>query len=156
MMFNDPLKGLTVGDTMTREVFAVAPETTLAAVAGMFAKRRISGAPVIDETGRPLGVVTVSDLFNPNRPTEDGKALFYRVTHHGVEPLAGRDGTVADVMSHFILSIGPESPLCDAIRLMAADHVHRILVIDNGNLVGIVSTMDVMRALTGAAGRSVA
>jgi hypothetical protein len=60
----------------------------------------------------------------------------------------GHVGTVAAVMSPFILSIGPESPVSDAIRLMAADHVHRILVIDDGNLVGIVSTMDVMRALT--------
>jgi len=150
MTFNDPLRGLTVAGTMTREVFAVAPETTLGAVAGLFAKRHISGAPVVDEAGRPLGVVTLSDLLfpNPNRPPENEKAFFYRITHHGVEPLAMRDGTVADVMSHFILSIGPESPLREAIRLMAADRVHRLLVIDGGNLVGIISSMDVLRALS--------
>jgi len=53
-------------------------------------------------------------------------------------------------MSHYILSIGPESPLREAIRLMTADHVHRLLVMDGGNLVGIVSSMDVMRALSRA------
>ena len=150
MTFNDAFGGMTVRETMTREVFAVARETTLDAVAALFAKRHISGAPVVDKAGRPLGVVTLSDLLcpNPNRPPEDEKAFFYRITDHRVVPLGVRGGTVADVMSHFILSVGPESPLGEAIRLMASDAVHRLLVIDGGNLVGIISSMDVLRALT--------
>jgi len=54
---------------------------------------------------------------------------------------------VADVMSPFILSVRPETALMDAAKLMVDDDVHRLLVTAEGRLVGIVSSMDVLRGL---------
>lgn len=153
MQANDPLAGLTVAGAMTREVFAVAPDTALGAVAGLFAKLHITGAPVVDREGHATGVITLTDIVGPGprRPAGQGKPLYYRITHEGLEPrsedVGVRAGTVADVMSRFVLAVGPETPLREAIRLMMADRVHRLLVIKDGKLVGVLSSMDVLKAI---------
>ena len=58
---------LTVTDCMTREIYAVAPETSLEVVARIFSSKHISGAPVVDKQGHGLGVVTLQDLVDPDR-----------------------------------------------------------------------------------------
>src|SRR3990170_3696079 len=120
---------LTVAEIMTREIFAVAPDTSLTTAARLFATRHISGAPGIDAPGKPLGVVTQTDLCDPDRDRTDriGRSLFYRVSHHP-EMIRGDDalspeGVVADVMSPFILSVRPETALMDAAKLMVDDDV---------------------------------
>lgn len=147
---------LKVGDVMTREVIAVAPDTSLVTTARLFAARHITGAPVIDPDGRPIGVVTQTDLTDPDRDRTNrpGKSIFYQVTHHARivqgDDATTADGIVADVMSPFVLAIDPNAPLMEAIRLMVSDDVHRLLVTREGKLVGIVTSMDVLRALAGA------
>ncbi|MBI2892704.1 MAG: CBS domain-containing protein [Deltaproteobacteria bacterium] len=139
---------------MSRDVLAVAPDTSLATAARLFATRRISGAPVIDPDGRPRGVVTQTDLVDPDRDRTDreGISLYYRVTPDGAEPQGDRtvseDGVVADVMSPYVFAIGAEAPLVEAIRTMVTESVHRLLVEEGGKLVGIVTSMDVLRALS--------
>jgi CBS domain-containing membrane protein len=148
------MKMMTVGDIMTREVFALAPDTSLATAARLFARRHITGAPVIDRQARLLGVVTLTDLVDPARDRTDriGQARFYRLNDHATsivwddEGAVTPDGVVADVMSPFVLSIRPDASVVDAARLMVADDVHRLLVVDGGQMVGIVSSMDVLRA----------
>ena len=58
---------LTVTDCMSREIFAVAPETSLEVAARLFSGRHISGAPVVDEATRAVGVLTLNDLCDPDR-----------------------------------------------------------------------------------------
>jgi len=144
---------LTVGDAMTREVLALAPDTGLATAARLFATRHITGAPVIDPSGRVLGVVTQTDLVDPDRGRSDqpGHSIYYRIsdghTFAQGEALVDAEGVVSDVMSPSVLAIGPKGPLLEAVRTMVAEGVHRLLVADEGKLVGIISSMDVLRAL---------
>jgi len=146
---------LLVRDIMTRDVVAVAPDTSLSVVAKLFRERHISGAPVIDGDARPIGVITLADLVYPIAPGTlegRGKSVFYIVTEdatqlRSVDVPCRREGVVRDVMLAFVLSVPPDKPVRDAVRLMVADEIHRLLVVDEGRLVGIVSTMDVMRML---------
>ena len=148
---------LTVGDAMTREVLALAPDTGLSTAARLFATRHITGAPVIDPNGRVLGVVTQSDLVDPDRERTDheGQSIYYRIsdghTFAQGEPIVDREGVVEDVMSPSVLAIGPRAPILEAVREMVAEGVHRLLVADDGKLVGIITSMDLLRTLLRAA-----
>jgi predicted transcriptional regulator len=144
-----------VADMMTKDVFAVAPETSLIAAARLLANRHITGAPVVDPTGRVIGVLTLADLADPDRSRSDrlGSSLFYYRAHgqlqiaHGEAPVTA-EGVVGDVMSPFVLSVSAKASLLDAVRLMLADDVHRLFVLDEGRLLGIITTMDVLRAIS--------
>jgi len=147
---------LLVRDIMTHDVFAVAPDTNLTTVARLLSERSISGAPVIDSESRPVGVISRSDLIRPiGKGASDGpgKSIFYLVTNDATvvtsaEVTCTRVGIASDVMQRFVLSVTPDRSVMDAVRLMVADEVHRLLVVEEGKLVGILSSMDVMKALT--------
>ena len=56
-----------VSDVMTHKVFAVSPDTSLETAARLFAQKRVSGVPVVDASGEVVGVVSASDLNDPDR-----------------------------------------------------------------------------------------
>lgn len=54
--------------------------------------------------------------------------------------------TVAEAMTRTVITVGPETPARAAARLMTQFDIHRVLVLDDGNLCGVLSSMDVVRA----------
>lgn len=142
-----------VRDAMTAAVYAVGRDTSLETVARLLAVRHVTGVPVVDDAGRAVGVVTMGDLTDPDRgrSTRHGRSVYYRVQEGRAEALCGavatEPGIVEDVMSRFVLSIEPTAPLDDAMRAMVASGVHRLLVITRRRLVGIITSMDILRAV---------
>jgi CBS-domain-containing membrane protein len=121
---------LKVADIMTKNVMTVAPDTKLDDLAWGLTQKGVSGAPVRDAAGHLLGLVTKSDLANPARPIE----------------LSG--ATAEDVMSPVVFAVKSDEPVLDAAKRMVETGCHRLVVIDDhGHLAGIISTMDVVRAL---------
>jgi CBS domain-containing protein len=149
---------VTVADVMTRDVFAVAPNTSLETAARLFATQRISGAPVVGTSGRPIGVVSLSDLTDPDRAvsTREGYPMFYRVDEDGMHSIGDDvevgEGRVEDVMSPFVFSIESTAALLVAARRMVEEGVHRLLVMDGAELVGVVSSIDLLRGFVRSAG----
>ena len=142
---------------MTLEVYAVAPDTGLDVTGRLLYSRHISGAPVVDSRGAAVGVVTAKDLVDPDRrrSVEPGSSTVYRLTSGGCEKLdggpAGAPGRAADVMTSFVVAVSPATELRDAARLMVAEDIHRLFVIDERKqIIGIVSSMDLLRALLAA------
>jgi len=140
-----------VMDVMTREVFAVAPDTGLETAARLFAHRGISGAPVV--SGRSIvGVVSVSDLVDPDRDhgLDPGYPLYYRIAdgfaHELGDHVLPQEGRVADVMTRTVVSIDADATIFDAAERMLALGVHRLLVLRGDELVGIVTTVGLLRA----------
>ena len=149
------MQDLLVQDIMTRDVYAVAPDTDLGTVAALFSLRHISGVPVVDESGRPVGIVTKTDLLAPGtrRRSQGGRPIYYRLRDGAIQALGSprednvaQDGVAGDVMSAYLFTVSPTSPVVDAMRLMTGDEVHRVVVADGGRIVGIVTTMDLLRA----------
>lgn len=146
----------TVDSIMTRDIIAFAPESSVVTASRVLASKHVGGAPVVDEKGRPVGVVTLTDLVDPDRHRSDGdgESLYYRILE-GECDLIGTvstddipgEGIVGDVMSPYAFSVSPDTTLMDAIRLMVSDNIHRLLVVDAGKLVGIVSSMDMLKAM---------
>lgn len=137
---------------MSRDVYAVSPDTSLETASRMLAQRRISGAPVI-EKGRVVGVVTANDLVDPDADVSDssGYPLYYRVSDGLAEELGDhvrvRPGRVMDVMTPAVISIPADAPVVDAASRMLQLGIHRLLVLgDDDELAGVVSTIDLLRA----------
>jgi CBS domain-containing protein len=121
-------RAATVADIMTKELVILDSRTSLDVAARILSERRIGGAPIVSPEGEPLGMVTRADLLDPRH--------------------ASTDASVESAMTRLLYAVRPTDPALAAIRLMAAENIHRVVVVDpQGKLVGIVTSMDVVRAL---------
>jgi len=147
----------TVADVMTRDMVAVAPHTAIATVASTLAKHRISGVPVVDAGGKAIGVVSATDLVNPDREASDARG--FPVVYHIADGWASPSiegggllpGCARDVMTPLAFTIEQSASLEDAARVMIEQRIHRLLVVDKGMLSGIVSTLDLLAGMVGPA-----
>jgi CBS-domain-containing membrane protein len=137
-----------VAEVMSRRVVSVEPETSLKEAAGIMLQAGVSGLPVVDADGRLVGIITEADFLDQeaehswSRPWRLLDGVFGR----GEEALA-RAERVADVMTRDVVTVAPDTPLPGAARTMLEQKVKRLPVIDDtGDLVGIVSRADVMKA----------
>jgi predicted transcriptional regulator len=148
------MAALTVTDCMTREIFAVAPDTSLEVAARLLVNHHISGAPVVDVEGRGVGVLTLNDLSDPDRPRGAGmgSGTCYKISSGILDRFDGgkvtTPGRADDIMTAFVVQVPGDMPVRDAMRLMVTDGIHRLFVHDGERRVaGIVTSMDVLRAL---------
>ena len=121
------LEGVSVDEIMTREVDTVSSEATVAELMERIAVERHMGYPVVN--GGLRGLVTFQDAV--------------------AVPLDRRDRTrVGDISSKEIVSIEPNAPALDALKRMSNRKIGRLLVTDGGQLVGILTRTDLMRAVS--------
>ncbi len=110
-------------------VFLRASNTLLEAWSALHA-HAISGAPVLNEVGRLVGIVSKADLADPRHQP----------------PTAS--GTVEGAMTRVVYAVRAEDPVMTAVRLMSDQAIHRAMVVnDDGTIAGIVAPMDILRAL---------
>ncbi len=120
-----------VAELMTRDVHCATSSLALEVVAELMTNLGIGSAPVVDDDGHPLGIVTKTDLLRAAR-----------------EPLRHGDQrrTVGEVMTPIAFSISDRASVAQAAALMAFEHVHHVPVLSaEGRVVGIVSSLDVAR-----------
>ncbi|HXU72295.1 MAG TPA: CBS domain-containing protein [Polyangia bacterium] len=126
-----------VGALMSGEVVCVSASLKRGEAIALFLDRGLSGAPVVDDAGRPLGMLTRSDLLGA-----------------AIEKPA--PSTVADIMMPIAYTLAENDPLSRGAALMAAEGVHHLPVLgDQGRVVGLISTLDVTRWLARQAGYEV-
>jgi CBS domain-containing protein len=145
-------------DLMQRNVGIIDASATLAELERAFADANVSGFPVVD-VGGVVGVVSRTDVVRRLAASEEDAppSSFYGeidgVTYEAKSfgDLAARHGRdidsvrVCDVMSTHVVSVAPDAPLTEVARALVEHHVHRVLVVDGTNLVGIVSSLDLAR-----------
>lgn len=139
-----------VDDLMTRDVVAVRADTSLKEVARLLAERRVSGAPVVDEEGRVLGVVSEADILARERGAgrERFDLLAWLSEWNGEtanDKLAAL--TAGEAMSTPAVTIRAGESLTKAAAYLVDRGVNRLPVVgDDGRLVGILSRADLVRA----------
>lgn len=153
------MEGMRTRDVMRRAVLSVGPNTSIAALEDYLVEHRVSGVAVV-EGGRLVGVVSRSDIV---RSLSLGRAIEGLLVEGltqgdlpGAEPpteftlppstLAHLSGkTVRDVMSAAPVTVDPDTPL-DVLAQTMIDHaIHRVFVVSGGTLVGVVSSLDLVR-----------
>lgn len=155
------LQADTATDLMTTTPISLNQDATVAEAAAFLVDKEISAAPVIDEAGRAVGVVSHTDIvrhvLGPDagqRPRDEH--VGYRITDFLLPPavqdfLRGPKADsvrVRDILTPTILSVAPDDSALTVVAQLLALKVHRLFVIDKtGVLVGVVSTFDVLRKL---------
>jgi CBS domain-containing protein len=125
-------------------------------VAKIFVEEGITGAPVVDDMGHPIGVISQTDLVAHDLTTEREltvEAPFYRRPHDDVlQPSRGFQieevpaDTVQDVMTPFLVTVEETTPIRELAARMAKFGIHRLIVVDDDQQVsGIVTSMDILR-----------
>jgi CBS domain-containing protein len=153
------LEAVTAADVMADGPVSLRATAGVREALALFTDKSYSAAPVIDEAGHPVGVLSRSDLLVHER--EHGVKIghspayfFEQEVRHGKKVPEGfeiedvDDCTVGDLMTPAVFSVPPETPVDKVIAEMVALHVHRLFVVDHsGTLVGVISTMDILKRL---------
>ena len=149
----------TAADLMTANPVSIRRGATVSEAAAFLAMRGFSAAPVIDDAGRPVGVVSRTDLLAHQGPSAghiNGSPEYYERLGRPVFGEGGSDGaaspeaTVADAMTPVVFCVRPGTPAPKVVEKMLALKVRRLFVVDDdGVLTGVISTTDVVRKLRG-------
>lgn len=143
-------------DLMTSPVYVLPSSASIPEAAELLLSWRVSGAPVVDRHGRPIGVFTLKDLaryvrdraqedLGPAEPTLERRDL--AGCRWPWELLEG--AVVSDLMTYGMATVFPETPLRDVVHTMLSLGIHRVIVVgEEGRIEGIITTMDVMRWLS--------
>jgi CBS-domain-containing membrane protein len=137
---------------MTEDVITVSPATSVREIAALLVRHRISGVPVVTLGGKVIGIVSQSDLLYRAAAGGERKGKwwlgFFADPDRIAREYAKAHGQNAhDVMSRPIISVADEADIAEVAGILNAHGVKRLPVIRDGNLVGIITRTDVMRAL---------
>ena len=122
----------TVRDYMTTKVKALRPETPILEAVDLLVKHQISGAPVVDQSGAVVGMLSEKDCL----------PLIAKGVNHSPP-----EGTVADFMANEPAVLPPDMDLYYAAGVFMKKIYRRFPVVEDGKLVGVISRRDILRAV---------
>jgi CBS domain-containing protein len=128
---------MTVAELMERKVKTVRSEATVAEAIVELADAHISGMPVVDGAGRVIGVLSTTDLLTAEAETDDsaGRKSLWEHT------------AVRELMTPRPFTIAPDEDVREAARQMLYAEVHRLFVAEGDQVIGVISTTDIVRAV---------
>ena len=155
------MESITAKELMTTEVVVVNPSMSTKELSELFTEKMISGAPVVDEDGTLLGVVSLSDLARNNLLNLGSDSGKWTLDYHlqgwdnkmNQEDLEGMhlevegDVKVEDIMTPMVFTAPQDLPLTELARAMSSGQVHRLIITDNKKMLGIVTSMDILKAI---------
>lgn len=147
------IETLRVRDMMTRNVITVMANNTMAEAADVLSEHYITGAPVIDEQGRCIGVLSATDFVHSKaEELEDRNDVGHFLSSRHPSGLYSIDEVRHDLvrrhMSQAVQTIDEDAPLVQAARCMCREHLHRLVVVDGrGAPVGVLSSLDLVAAM---------
>lgn len=149
----------TARDVMNAEILTVAEDMTVHELATYLTDHEISGAPVEDADGRLVGVVSTTDLartaFESGSVDQGAEHPFYRswaeagLDREDMEDLHVEEEGLAvrEIMTPTVFAVDARAPVSHVARAMLDGHLHRLLVIEDRRVVGIISTSDILELL---------
>lgn len=150
-----------VDDVMTKQVTVLRPDQTISDAVIELAKKGISGAPVVDENGQLVGIITENDILNAIKNTGKHLEMVYPSlsmvsvsfieTMDEVETIDAfkeiANKKVSQVMTKAVTTVQAGSNLSMAVNFIILKGVNRIPIMDGGKVVGIVSRADIIQGL---------
>jgi CBS domain-containing protein len=149
---------LTVRDIMETDVPVVTVADPVEKVIGILREHDLPGVPVVNEGGRCVGIITDADLVIAGEDEElhlphyvqlFGGVVFLESISHFEERLRKAFASTAeDMMTPDPVTIEPDATVREAARVIARKKHNRLPVVEHGRLVGVVTRVDVLDALT--------
>jgi CBS domain-containing protein len=144
----------TAGDLMARDVAVVHPGTSLLEAVKLMARRRISGMPVVDDSGAIVGMMSEGDLIRWHEGYTERQARWLDMLAAGTEiapaflkEIQEHHRKVKSVMSAGAITVTEDTLAREIAQLMYAENIKRVPVLRDGKLIGIVARSDLVRAL---------
>jgi CBS domain-containing protein len=146
---------LKVKDIMTKDIITVTPDTEVVKAAKILLEKRINGLPVVDDSGKLVGILCQSDLIAQQKSIPipslftllDGfmpLTIMKRIDKE-VEKIAAI--MVEQAMTPKPVTVDPDADIEDVARLMVDKNYHTLPVLDGGKVVGIVGKEDILKTL---------
>jgi CBS-domain-containing membrane protein len=139
-------------DVMTRDVVAVRRGASILEAIRLMLDNRVSGLPVLDDSGKIIGILTEGDLLRGSETgTERHRPRWLEILM-GPGRMAGdyvrtHGRKVEEIMTREVISVAEDTALDEIVQLMERRRIKRVPVLDGGSLAGIVSRADLLRAL---------
>lgn len=153
------LRATTAAEIMTPSPHSIHEKATVKEAVAFLTDRGFSAAPVIDDAGRPIGIISRADILVHDR--QEARHAFPEFYHS--EEMHTRQGeklgkgflveavdrtSVRDIMTPVVFSVHPNTSSARVIEHMLGLKVHRLFVVDEfGVLVGVISIVDILRQL---------
>jgi CBS domain-containing protein len=140
-------------DIMTKTVLTVTPETSVREAAQLFAENHISGAPVVDDEGHLIGMLTEGDLLHRTETgTQSRRRSWWLEFFSSNRDLAAtyikeNARLVKDVMTTDVVTVSEHTPVADIADILERRRIKRVPVVYDGELLGIVSRANLVKAL---------
>lgn len=149
-----------VKELMNPDIMTVADDMTTDALARYLAEHEISGAPVVDDQGHVVGIVSMTDIGRTIAESDEAAssrgdgferdlATDLTLEDLGQRYVEERASTVRDVMTPLVHYVPATASAAEAARLMIDRHVHRLVVTDGKEPVGIITSIDLLKVVAG-------
>ena len=125
-----------VSELMRKRVVTVNEEEPAAAVLDLMIREHLHGVPVVNEDGVLVGMVTQQDVY------------FSALTHDKGKPVGIGQLIVRDIMTGPAVAVDVETSLTDLCKLMYKLRIHRVPILDDDKICGIVSSLDICAAVS--------
>jgi CBS domain-containing protein len=138
---------------MNPDVLTLSPKETVREAARLLAEHNFGGAPVVDDSGTIVGIVTQNDLarFAARQATVGETGQFFTDQDDYADLGRTRSDTlqtpIEQVMSTSVFTVNPDDGVAIAANLMRERRVHRLVVTREGRLAGMITTLDLMRVV---------
>lgn len=124
-----------ISEVMTRTPIRASPDDTMLQVVVLLLDHGVSGLPVVDGRGHPIGMISKTDIIREACIPDFGTGRMARKL-------------VRDVMRPIAFTVEETTPISQVAALMALEHVHRLPVVGpSGSMTGLASAIDVLRWL---------
>lgn len=153
---------MVAGDIMSQDLLTVSEHWSIQTLIDFFNRHKVTGAPVLSSKREFIGVVSLSDILrfdgNPSHSmNENPTTQYYYNTLEGFSPdeLGLSDGDqhknhlVAEIMTRSIISASDTTPVTELAETMHCRGVHRIFITRDEKICGAVSTLDILKLLSG-------
>ena len=125
---SEPSHTMSVRDIMAVNVVTIAPDATVLQAAKLMEQMDIGSVVIVDRQ-RPVGIITEADIVR-------------RVIAQEADP---KTCVARDIMSSPIIHVTPDTPLTEAMRVMARSGIRRVVVLKNDSLAGLITSRDILR-----------
>lgn len=148
-------KSLKARDVMHAPVLTLRPEQSLQEAAQALAAGQISGAPVVSQGGELIGVLSQTDVLRQAKHTEFDELMehgfYFGMPSMGHRLPSGanhlRDIRVDQAMSPYVVTVSPDDKVSTLASVMRERKYHRLVVTDERKVVGIVTSLDLLKLL---------
>ncbi len=152
------LDAQTAEELMVPNPISLRDDASIPAALSLLTDRGYSAAPVIDEAGHPIGVLSRTDILVHEReqlrhalPSEEVHAEGRRSQQEGVSVAIANSMHVRDIMTPTIFTVTVNTSATDVVKRMCEFKVHQLFVVDDDDaLVGVISALDIVRCLAPA------